>query len=131
MVAATRAATAQEQLAAMTASERYGPETTSTIAAALSQPVQAQNVIGPLGQRITFNWVGGLVPAVQALASSAGFQVKQVGQPGPVPVLVTINKSQTQIYDLLQECGEQAGSRAGVVIYPDQNLVEIVWGANG
>jgi hypothetical protein len=128
MLAASRAASAQEQLVAMSTSAQYGSQTTPDVGAALSQPAPVSNIIGPLGQKMSFQWTGGLVPAVRALAAAAGFTVQEIGKPSATPVIVTLNDQQTSIYNLLQECGIQAGSVAGVAIYPNQNLVEIVWG---
>ncbi|MHB8408973.1 MAG: DotD/TraH family lipoprotein [Acidiferrobacterales bacterium] len=82
---------------------------------------------GPLAVPVTLAWSGPLEPAVGTVADLIGFHVRTVGRPPSLPVLVRVDAHRRPAFLLLQDIGWQAGSYAGITVYPARHLVEIVY----
>lgn len=80
-----------------------------------------------LQTRVEMQWAGPLADLIGELASYIGWQYEKVGlmPPGGVPVFVD-SKDQT-IAQILREVGYQAGSRADVIVKPDEMRLEVVY----
>lgn len=71
-----------------------------------------------LERTVTMPWNGPLEPAVMRLAAEGGYEVKVLGRPPAVPILVQIGSEAATISDQLRSLGIQAGARADVAVAP-------------
>lgn len=71
-----------------------------------------------LERAVTMPWNGPLEPAVMRLAAEGGYEVKVLGRPPAVPILVQIGSEAATISDQLRSLGIQAGDRADVAVAP-------------
>lgn len=79
---------------------------------------------------VTMPWSGTIEQAVSKLAGFSGYEVKFMGRPPIIPILVQIGREPATVSDHLRNMGIQAGSRADLVIDPKQKVVEVRY-ANG
>jgi defect-in-organelle-trafficking protein DotD len=77
---------------------------------------------------ITMPWNGTIEQAVSKLAAFAGYEVKFMGKPPVIPILVQIGRDPATVSDHLRSIGIQAGARADILIYPPQKIVEVRYG---
>ena len=77
--------------------------------------------------RVDMSWLGELVPAVDALCASAGWVTRVVGVKRGPPILVSLDRRNATIWDLLRDAGTQAGVRADVVVDGDARAIEVVY----
>lgn len=89
---------------------------------------------GPIGpyaqvkdmvQLVTMPWDGPIEAAARQLAGESGYQFKVAGRSPVIPILVRIGSAPASISDHLRNIGMQAGSRADLVVYPQQRIVEL------
>lgn len=81
----------------------------------------------PLDTKVDITWHGDMEPAVEELAKVVGFAFKTVG-PRPVqPILVLLDGVGRPVGAFLREAGQQAGSRANVVVRMQGREVEVVY----
>ncbi len=79
---------------------------------------------------ITMPWQGTLEQAVSKLAGFSGYQVKFMGKPPVLPILVQIGRDPATVSDHLRNIGIQSGNRADIIISVQQRIVEVRY-ANG
>jgi len=79
---------------------------------------------------ITMPWHGTLEQAVSKLASFSGYQVKFMGKPPVIPIIVQIGGDPATVSDHLRNIGIQSGNRADIIISVLQKVVEVRY-ANG
>lgn len=77
---------------------------------------------------VTMPWQGTVEQAVSKLASFSGFEVKFMGKPPALPILVQIGRDAATVSDHLRNVGIQAGSRADIIVDPKQKIVEVRYG---
>lgn len=82
-------------------------------------------------QVVTMPWQGTIEQAVSKLASFSGFEVKFMGKPPTIPILVQIGGNPATISDHMRNIGIQAGSRADIVVDPAQKIVEVRYSNGG
>jgi defect-in-organelle-trafficking protein DotD len=117
--AADRASVALETLAAV--EQARTPDV--TVAPIDDAPPELQRAI-------TVNWIGPVEPIARKLADRAGYMFQTVGNPPPVPVVVSIDVENTPVIDALRSVGLQLGSRANVRVDGARKLVEIHYAPN-
>jgi len=78
-----------------------------------------------LGGLTSVNWTGPLEPLVLRLATAANYKFRAVGKNPTLPVLVTINRYNLPLADVLRLANLQAGQKADIVVYPKQRLIEL------
>ena len=83
------------------------------------------NVPPELRRAITINWVGPAEPITKTLADRAGYVFQSVGNPPPVPTVVSINVENQPVIDVLRSVGLQLGMRADVRVDAARRIVEI------
>lgn len=79
---------------------------------------------------VTMPWNGTIEQAVSKLASFSGYEVKFMGRPPVLPILVQIGREPATVSDHLRNIGIQSGTRADIVVDPKQRVVEVRY-ANG
>ena len=112
--AADRASVALETLAAVEQSRSPG------IAVAPIADAPAE-----LRRAMTVNWVGPVEPIGKTLADRAGYGFSVIGDPPPVPVVVSVDVENKPVIDILRSIGLQLGQRADVKVDAARKLVEI------
>ncbi|WP_310699895.1 DotD/TraH family lipoprotein [Burkholderia multivorans] len=80
---------------------------------------------------VTMPWQGTLEQATSKLASFCDYEVKFMGKPPALPILVQIGNDPATVSDLLRNLGIQAGSRADIVVDATQRIVEVRYGDGG
>ena len=83
-----------------------------------------------LRRAITISWVGPAEQIAQTLANRAGYVFNSIGNPPPVPLIVTINVENTPIIDVFRSVGLQLGQRADLKLDAQRRMVEIHYSAN-
>lgn len=77
-------------------------------------------------QRTTnVSWIGPAAALLGELAGKLGYEFKSYGKDVPALSIVSIERKQMQIADILKEVGVQLGDRAKVVVNPSRKLIEI------
>ena len=93
-----------------------------------------QKLPGPLGpydqvpdmvQMVTMPWDGPVESAAEQLTQHAKYQFKVSGRSPVIPILVRIGAQPATVSDHLRNIGMQAGSRADLIVYPQQRIVEL------
>lgn len=78
-----------------------------------------------LRRTVTVDWVGPIDPITRRLAERAGYRFQVSGDVPPAPVVVTVQAKQKSVVEVLRDVGLQAGTRANIIVDPDQRLVEL------
>lgn len=78
---------------------------------------------------VTMPYHGPLEPAVTRLVAEAGarWQVKFVGRVPTLPIVVRLDGAPGTIGDKLYSIGVQAGTRADVVVDPEQQIIAVMY----
>lgn len=117
--AADRASTALETLAAVEQARSPGVAV---------GPIE--NAPPELMRAITVNWVGPVEPITKTMADRAGYTFQTIGNPPPVPVVVSVDVENKPVIDVLRSIGLQLGMRADVKVDANNHLVEIDYAPN-
>ncbi len=112
--AADRASTALETLAAVEYSRTPGV------------------VVAPIGdapaelrRAITVNWVGPVEQITKTMADRAGYHFSAIGNPPPVPIVISIDVENKPVIDVLRDIGLQLGLRADLKVDGNAQVVEL------
>lgn len=114
--AADRAADALENLAAV--EQARGPE--ALVAPVGNAPVE-------LRRAITVNWVGPVEPVTKTLADRAGYNFITLGDPPPVPIVVSVDIENRPVIEVLRSIGLQLGARGDVRVDSNRKVVEVLY----
>lgn len=76
---------------------------------------------------VEMRWHGELEPAVRSLAEFAGWDFHVVGPRPPAPILVMLDSDGDSVGHLLRSLGQQAGSRANVIVRSPARSIELVY----
>lgn len=77
---------------------------------------------------VTMPWQGTLEQAVNKLAGFSGYEVKFMGKPPVLPILVQIGRDPATVSDHMRNIGIQSGSRADLIVDPKQKIIEVRYG---
>lgn len=112
--AAGKASTALETLAAVEQVRTPGAEVGSI-----------PNVPPELRRAVTISWTGPAEPLVKKMADRAGYAFMTIGNPSPVPLVVSVDVENRPVMDIMRDVGLQMGSRADLKVDASRRLVEI------
>jgi defect-in-organelle-trafficking protein DotD len=112
--AADRAADSLETLAAV---EQARAPTVSV------SPIN--NAPPELRRAMTVNWIGPVEPITKMLADRAGYVFHAIGNPPPVPLVVTIDAENQPVIETLRSLGLQLGARADVRVDSAARMIEL------
>jgi defect-in-organelle-trafficking protein DotD len=76
------------------------------------------------------DWSGPIEPLVRQLARSVNYRVRVLGRPPAIPVLVSVYDKNMMAADILRDVGFQAGRRATLVVYPEEQVIELRYAKN-
>ena len=83
-----------------------------------------------LRRAITLDWVGPAEQVTKTLADRAGYVFNTVGNPPPVPIIVTLNVENKPVIDVLRSLGLQFGQRADLKVDAQARVVEMHYAPN-
>lgn len=83
-----------------------------------------------MGGLTTIDWSGPVEPLLRQIANASNYQVRTLGTPPAIPVLVTVNAKNVMLGDVLRDVGYQAGKRANIVVFPGSRVIEIRYAKN-
>lgn len=83
---------------------------------AVSKDVPSASIPGEMKRRMDVAWVGGPDAITQQVASTIGYEFKIYGKPPVVPIVVSLDKRGTTVYDVLKDIGYQCAERADLRI---------------
>ncbi len=78
-----------------------------------------------LRRAMTVNWIGPVEPLARRVADRAGYTFMVIGNPPPVPMLISIDVQNRPIIDILRDIGLQMGLRADLKVDARRKAVEI------
>ncbi len=100
--------------------------------AAVEQSRSPEVAVAPVGnappelrRAITVNWVGPVEPITKALASRASYNFVVVGNAPPTPVVVSIDKENMPVIEVLRDIGLQLGMRGDIKVDSASRVVEL------
>jgi hypothetical protein len=115
---ANRASRSLEKLAAI--EQTRTPE--ASVAPVANAPRELQ-------RGVTINWVGPAEKIAQKMANQAGYQFRVLGEKPPAPVVVSLDKDNARVIDVLRDIGLQLGTRGDVKVDAQARLVELQYAA--
>jgi defect-in-organelle-trafficking protein DotD len=83
-----------------------------------------------LQRAITVNWVGPVEPIAKLLADRAGYEFRTIGSPPPVPIVVSLDVTNSPVIDVLRSLGLQLGLRADIRVDGPGKAVELHYAPN-
>lgn len=100
--------------------------------AAVEQSRSPGIAVAPIGdappelrRAMTVNWVGPVEPIGKTLSDRAGYGFTVVGDPPPVPIVVSLDIENKPVIDILRNLGLQLGTRADLKVDGSRRIVEI------
>lgn len=78
-----------------------------------------------LQRAITLSWVGPVDPVVKLLADRAGYAFQTIGNPPPVPLVVSVDAENQPVVEILRSIGLQLGTKANVAVNGAARTVEL------
>lgn len=76
-------------------------------------------------QLASVDWVGPGEPLVRELAHAVGYHVRVIGKAPVFTGIVTLDKRQVPVGELLRDVALQMESTADIVVFPKSKLIEI------
>ncbi len=78
-----------------------------------------------LQTRATVDWAGPIHELTQRIASAAHFRLRVLGEPPILPVLISLNRQDHSLAELLRDIDYQAGKKASIHVYPNSQVIEL------
>ena len=105
--------------------------------AAVEQARSPNIAVGPISEvppeldrAVTINWIGPVEPIAMKLADRAGYAFQTVGNPPPVPIVVSLDVENKPVIDILRSLGLQLGVRADIRVDGERRMVEVHYAPN-
>ena len=80
---------------------------------------------GGMGGTADIDWTGPLEPLLEKIASMADYNLKIMGSPPPLPIIVSITQTKAIIADILKNASLQAGKKANILVFPSNKIIEL------
>jgi defect-in-organelle-trafficking protein DotD len=74
---------------------------------------------------VSIDWAGPVQPLVSQIAKATGYQVRVLGNPPPVPIMVFVSVKDMQIGNVLRDVGFQTHQKASIVVFPNSRVIEL------
>jgi defect-in-organelle-trafficking protein DotD len=114
-------------------------ESSSSIASSLYNVEQIQRATTPalsikqlpcpdsyhMDQLASVDWTGPIGPIVKKIAIATDYQLRVLGYPPAIPVLIAINETNVPLGYILRDIDYQAGSKANIIVYPNRRVIEL------
>ncbi len=90
----------------------------------------ATDVPPELNRAVTVNWVGPVEPITKQLSDRAGYTFQILGNPPPIPLVVSVDAENKPVIDILRSIGLQLGMRADIKVDAARKMVEVHYAPN-
>ncbi len=90
----------------------------------------ATDVPPELNRAVTVNWVGPVEPITKQLSDRAGYTFQILGNPPPIPLVVSVDTENKPVIDILRSIGLQLGMRADIKVDAARKMVEVHYAPN-
>jgi len=114
-------------------------EAATSVSESLSEMAKVEKVIMPpdrdntvtipstynLQKRASVDWSGPIEELTRRIANAAEYRLRVLGQAPSVPVLIDLNVQDESLAEILRDIDYQAGKKAGIHVYPNQQVVEL------
>lgn len=78
-----------------------------------------------LQKRASVDWSGPVEELTDRIAKAANYHLRVLGHPPAVPVLISLNVKDESLAVILRDIDYQAGKKAAIHVYPNQQVVEL------
>ena len=86
--------------------------------------------INNLPGAVSVDWSGPVEPLLDRLGAMSNYRVRVLGVKPAIPVIVTLNASNTPLAHLLRNIDYQCGHKAKLLVYPGQQIIELRYANN-
>ncbi len=85
--------------------------------------LQGQNLDHP----VDITWNGPIQPLLEKIANAINYKLQVYGQPSLIPILINLDTTGQQVSakQVISDADLQAGTRASVMIFPDQQIISL------
>lgn len=80
---------------------------------------------GGMGGIADIDWTGPLEPLLEKIANMTNYNLKIMGSPTPIPIIVSITQNRAIIADILKNACLQAGKRVNIIVFPANRIIEL------
>lgn len=92
-------------------------------------PDYAKNLPSPrtygMNYLASIDWTGPIGPLVERIAEAAGYNVRVLGSPPEIPIIVQLSERNTPLSVILRDADYQAGTKADIVVYASRHVIEL------
>ncbi|MCK4608555.1 MAG: type IVB secretion system lipoprotein DotD [Gammaproteobacteria bacterium] len=78
-----------------------------------------------MGHLATIDWTGPIEPLVRNIAKVTYYQVRVLGKPPAIPIIVSLSQKSVPLATVLRNAGYQCDNRASIVVYPRSRIIEL------
>ncbi len=76
-------------------------------------------------QMASLDWYGPVLPVVEQIAKSTGYQVRVLGDAPAIPVIISISVQNQPMADILRNVAYQAHNKADITVLPARKIIEL------
>lgn len=80
---------------------------------------------GGMGHTADIDWTGPIEPLLQKIAAMTNYNLKILGSPSTIPIIISITQTKAIIADILKNASLQAGKRVNIVVFPANKIIEL------
>lgn len=114
-------------------------EAATSVSGSMLEMVQVEKVIIPPGAdnlqtipnaqnllaHASVDWAGPIGDLTERLAKAANYKLRVLGHAPPIPVLISMNVKDRPLAEILRDIDYQAGKKASIHVYPNNQVVEL------
>lgn len=114
-------------------------EAASSISDSMQQMAKVEKIILPSGndnaltipstynlqKRASVDWSGPIEELTNRISKAANYHLRVLGKAPAVPVLISLNAKDESLAEILRDIDYQAGKKAAIHVYPNQQVVEL------
>lgn len=114
-------------------------EAATSISHSMSEMARVEKVIAPpssnnhvsipstynLQTRASVDWSGPIEELTNRIAKAANYRLHIFGKEPAIPVLISLNAKDESLVEILRDIDYQAGKRATIRVYPNNQIVEL------
>ncbi len=78
-----------------------------------------------LQTRASVDWSGPIQELTNKISNAAQYRLRILGKEPAVPILISINKQDESLAEILRDVDYQAGTRANIHVYPHSQIIEL------
>ena len=78
-----------------------------------------------MGHLASIDWTGPIGPLVKNVTKVTYYQLRVLGKPPAIPIIVTLDEKNVPIATILRNAAYQCGNRVNIVVYPRSRIIEL------